>query len=205
MTKIKFCGLTRAEDIKAANELKPDYIGFVFWAKSKRAVTREQAAGLKSGLDPSIKAVGVFVDEDIDTVTALLRDGIIDIAQLHGNEDNAYIDDLKKASGKEVIKAFKVRSEDDLKKAEESRADRVLLDAGMGDGVTFDWSLLGKISRPYLLAGGLYPENVSDAVRTLHPFGVDVSSGIETDGKKDMVKMAAFTAAVRKEDNNDES
>lgn len=203
MTRIKFCGLTRAEDIKAANELKPDYIGFVFWAKSKRAVTREQAASLKAELDPSIKAVGVFVDEDIDTVIALLRDDIIDIAQLHGHEDDTYIDDLKKASCKEVIKAFKVRSEDDLARAENSHADHVLLDAGMGDGVTFDWSLLGKISRPYFLAGGLYPENVSDAVRTLHPFAVDVSSGIETDGRKDMVKMAAFTAAVRKEDKHD--
>lgn len=203
MTKIKFCGLTRPDDIRGANELKPDYVGFVFWAKSKRAVTREQAALLKSELDPSIKSVGVFVDEDIDTVTALLRDGIIDIAQLHGNEDDAYIDDLKRASGKEVIKAFKVRSEDDLARAQESPADHVLLDAGMGDGITFDWSLLTKITRPYLLAGGLYPENVADAVRTLHPYGVDVSSGIETDGKKDMVKMAAFAAAVRKEDKHD--
>ena len=203
MTKIKFCGLTRAEDIKAANELKPDYIGFVFWPKSKRAVTREQAASLKSGLDTSIKAVGVFVDEDTEVVKSLLEGGIIDIAQLHGSEDDAYIDDLKKASGKEVIKAFKVRSEDDLVRAESSHADHVLLDAGMGDGITFDWSLLGKISRPYYLAGGLYPENVADAVRTLHPYAVDVSSGIETDGKKDMAKMAAFAANVRKEDKHD--
>ena len=203
MTKIKFCGLTRAEDIKAANELKPDYIGFVFWPKSKRAVTREQAASLKSGLDTSIKAVGVFVDEDTEVVKSLLEGGIIDIAQLHGSEDDAYIDDLKKASGKEVIKAFKVRSEDDLVRAESSHADHVLLDAGMGDGITFDWSLLGNISRPYYLAGGLYPENVADAVRTLHPYAVDVSSGIETDGKKDMAKMAAFAANVRKEDKHD--
>lgn len=203
MTKIKFCGLTRLEDIKAANELKPDYIGFVFWPKSKRNVTREQAASLKSGLDTSIKAVGVFVDEDIEVVKSLLEGGIIDIAQLHGSENDAYIDDLKKASGKEVIKAFKVRSEDDLVRAESSHADHVLLDAGMGDGITFDWSLLGKISRPYYLAGGLYPENAADAVRTLHPYAVDVSSGIETDGKKDMAKMAAFAANVRKEDKHD--
>lgn len=203
MTKIKFCGLTRAEDIEAANELKPDYIGFVFWPKSKRAVTREQAVELKAKLDSSIKAVGVFVDEDTEVVKSLLEGGIIDIAQLHGSEDDAYIDDLKKASGKEVIKAFKVRSEDDLVRAESSHADHVLLDAGMGDGITFDWSLLGKISRPYYLAGGLYPENVADAVRTLHPYAVDVSSGIETDGKKDMAKMAAFAANVRKEDKHD--
>ena len=200
MTKIKFCGLTRTGDIEAANELKPDYIGFVFWPKSKRAVTAEEAKTLKAKLDPSIKAVGVFVDEDMEAVKSLLDGGIIDIAQLHGHEDEDYITGLKKASGKPVIKAFKIRSEEDIRKAEASPADLVLLDAGMGDGVTFDWSLIKNAGRPYFLAGGLDPDNAADAVRTLHPYALDVSSGIETDGLKDTNKMAAFAASVRKED-----
>lgn len=200
MTKIKFCGLTRSGDIEAANELKPDYIGFVFWPKSKRAVTAGEAKILKSKLDPSIKAVGVFVDEDMEAVKSLLDGGIIDIAQLHGHEDEDYINGLKKASGKPVIKAFRIRSEEDIRKAEASPADLVLLDAGMGDGVTFDWSLIKNAGRPYFLAGGLDPDNAADAVRTLHPYALDVSSGIETDGLKDTNKMAAFAASVRKED-----
>ena len=200
MTKIKFCGLTRTGDIEAANELKPDYIGFVFWPKSKRAVTAGEAKILKSKLDPSIEAVGVFVDEDMEAVKTLLDGGIIDIAQLHGHEDEDYINGLKKASGKPVIKAFRIRSEEDIRKAEASPADLVLLDAGMGDGVTFDWSLIKNAGRPYFLAGGLDPDNAADAVRTLHPYALDVSSGIETDGLKDTNKMAAFAASVRKED-----
>jgi phosphoribosylanthranilate isomerase len=200
MTKIKFCGLTRTGDIEAANELKPDYIGFVFWPKSKRAVTAEEAKTLKAKLDPSIKAVGVFVDEDMEAVKSLLDGGIIDIAQLHGHEDEDYITGLKEASGKPVIKACKIRSEEDIRKAEASPADLVLLDAGMGDGVTFDWSLIKNTGRPYFLAGGLDPDNAADAVRTLHPYALDVSSGIETDGLKDTNKMAAFAASVRKED-----
>lgn len=200
MTKIKFCGLTRIEDIEAANRLKPDYIGFVFWDKSKRAVTREQSAELKSKLDPSIKAVGVFVDEDTEVVKSLLEGGIIDIAQLHGHEDEDYINELKSSTGSRVIKAFRIRSEDDIRKAEESPADMVLLDAGMGGGVTFDWSLIKSVRRPYFLAGGLEPDNAEDAVKTFHPYALDVSSGIETGGLKDEQKMAAFAAAVRKED-----
>lgn len=200
MTKIKFCGLTRTGDIEAANELKPDYIGFVFWPKSKRAVTAGEAKILKSKLDPSIEAVGVFVDEDMEAVKSLFDGGIIDIAQLHGHEDEDYINGLKKASGKPVIKAFRIRSEEDIRKAEASPADLVLLDAGMGDGVTFDWSLIKNTGRPYILAGGLDPDNAADAVRTLHPYALDVSSGIETDGLKDTNKMAAFAASVRKED-----
>lgn len=199
MTKIKFCGLTRLSDIEAANKLKPEYIGFVFWPRSKRLVTREQAAELKAGLDPAIKAVGVFVDEDLSVVKSLLDDGIIDIAQLHGNEDEDYIKELKNKSGKQVIKAFKIRSEDDGRQAEESPADMVLLDSGMGTGKTFDWDLIGSVSRPYFLAGGLGVDNAEEAVRKLHPYALDVSSGIETDGVKDEVKMAAFANAVRKE------
>ena len=203
MTKIKFCGLTRIEDIKAVNNLKPEFIGFVFWPKSRRVVTREQAMELKAMLDPSIKAVGVFVDEDIEVVKSLLNDDIIDIAQLHGSEDGTYINDLKMSTGKPVIKAFKIRSEDDGRQAEESPADMVLLDSGMGTGKTFNWEIIKGVKRPFFLAGGLAPDNAAEAVRELHPYALDVSSGIETEGIKDTKKMTDFYEAVRKEDEHD--
>ena len=203
MTRIKFCGLTRKCDIEAVNELGPEYIGFVFWPRSKRVVTREQASELKAMLDPSIKAVGVFVDEDIEVVKSLLNDDIIDIAQLHGSEDGTYINDLKMSSGKPVIKAFKIRSEDDGRQAEESPADMVLLDSGMGTGKTFNWEIIKGVKRPFFLAGGLAPDNAAEAIRELHPYALDVSSGIETEGIKDTKKMTDFYEAVRKEDEHD--
>ena len=192
MAKIKFCGLTRPCDIETVNELKPDYIGFVFWQKSKRYITRRKAKELKAMLSNNIKAVGVFVDEDILQVVELLKDGTIDIAQLHGSEDEAYIKELKNLTGKQIIKAFKIESNADISMANESSADYVLLDAGMGDGKTFDWNIINNIQRPYFLAGGLDCNNVSEAVSKLAPFAVDVSSGIETEGLKDPTKMREF-------------
>ena len=199
MTKIKLCGLTRPEDIAAANELKPEYIGFVFAAKSKRAVSREMAAELKAQLSPEIKAVGVFVNEAPETVAGLLNADIIDVAQLHGQEDESYISRLRTLTNKPLIQAFRVDGPESLVKAEKSPADLILLDSGAGGtGTVFDWTLLEKFERPYFLAGGLGPDTVGDAVKRLHPYAVDVSSGIETAGKKDEQKMAAFVAAVRK-------
>lgn len=197
MTKIKLCGMMRDIDIETANAVKADYIGFVFAKKSKRYVTPEEAKKLKALLDPSIRAVGVFVNEEISVVSELLKDGIIDLAQLHGSETDDYIRKLKELSGKPVIRAFKVKKKEDLSEAEKSTADHILLDAGAGDGETFDWEILNGFNRPYFLAGGLDPTNVSDAVRKRKPYGVDVSSGIETDGKKDPEKMKAFAEAVR--------
>jgi phosphoribosylanthranilate isomerase len=198
MTKIKLCGLRRAEDIEAAVLLKPEYIGFVFYKKSKRYISPEEARILKSILDTDhIKAVGVFVNENPKTVADLLEKGIIDIAQLHGDEDESYIKALRKLTDRPLIKAFKIKTKEDLKKAEASSADTILLDAGMGDGVSFDWDLLKSFNRPYILAGGLDPLNVKDAVEKLHPYGVDVSSGIETAGVKDIDKMREFVFRVR--------
>lgn len=197
MTRIKLCGMKRAADIQAANRLRPDFIGFVFAHKSKRCVTPEQAAGLKEMLDPEITAVGVFVDENPEIVAALLNSGIIDIAQLHGTEDEDYLTKLRKLTDKSLIKAFRIRSRDDLDAAEKSSADFVLLDAGAGDGKTFDWNLLINFSRPCFLAGGLAPENVREAIERCHPYAVDVSSGIETDGCKDEAKMEAFVNNVK--------
>lgn len=201
MTRIKLCGLTRPCDIEAVNELKPEYIGFVFAQKSRRYVTAEKAEELKKLLHPDIEAVGVFVNENIETVARLLSGGIIDIAQLHGSEDENYIGQLRKLTDKSIIKAFRIESEQDILNAQNSSADFVLLDSGNGGtGTVFDWELLMNISRPYFLAGGLDNSNVQDAVRRLNPYAVDVSSGIETDGLKDKIKMTDFVDIVRKED-----
>lgn len=199
MSKIKLCGLSRKCDIEWANALKPEYIGFVFWSKSKRNVPPEKAKELKDLLSPDIKAVGVFVDEPIENVAELLNDNIIDFAQLHGGEDEEYIKKLRTFSGKPIIKAFLLKSENDAERAEKSTADYILVDSGTGTGKSFDWELLKNISRPYFLAGGLCCENISQAITALDPYAVDVSSGIETNGCKDKNKMAAFVAAVRKE------
>ena len=198
-TKCKLCGLTRPADIAAANALQPDYIGFVFAPKSKRYVSSQQAAALKSRLAPGIQAVGVFVNEAPETVADLLNTGTIDLAQLHGREGEDYIAHLRTLTDKPLIQAFQIATQQDVERAEQSTADYILLDSGAGSGATFDWSLLQAIRRPYFLAGGLDPENVPQAIRALHPYAVDVSSGIEQNGQKDIDKMAAFVAAVRKE------
>lgn len=200
MTKIKFCGLSRAEDIATANEIKADYVGFVFATKSKRYVTPEKARALRQLLDAGIKAVGVFADEKPERAAELLNSGVIDMAQLHGGEDEAYIAQLRSLTDKPVMQAFQITCREGVAKAENSSADLILLDSGAGTGRAFDWELIGQVSRPYFLAGGLDCHNVAFAVRELRPCGVDASSGIERDGIKDKSKMAAFAAAVRKED-----
>jgi len=200
MTKIKLCGLSHPCDIETVNELKPEYIGFVFASKSKRYITPEKAANLKRLLNPNIKAVGVFVDENPENIACLLNSGTIDICQLHGSEGEAYIHDLRQLTDRAIIKAFRIQSASDIEAVNRCTAEYVLLDSGAGTGTIFDWALIQGIQRPYFLAGGLGIDNVEAAVKLLHPYAVDVSSGIETDGLKDKTKMAAFAAAVRKEE-----
>lgn len=196
--KIKLCGLRRPGDIEVANELHPDYIGFVFAKKSARYVSPEQAASLKKLLHPDICAVGVFVNERLKTVADLLTSGVIDMAQLHGGEDELYMETLRRLTDRPLIKAFSVRGEEDIQSACESTAELVLLDAGEGGtGTAFDRELLQNMNRPYLLAGGLDASTVEEAVKRWHPYGVDVSSGIETDGFKDAEKMRTFVRCVR--------
>ena len=199
MTKIKLCGLSRPCDIEAAYALRPDYIGFVFAEKSRRFVSPRNAAQLKRLLSPSIQAVGVFVQEEPEKIAALAREDLFDIIQLHGKESEAYLAKLRTLTQKPILQAFRIDTPEDVVAAERSSADCILLDSGTGGtGTTFDWRLLQTFKRPYFLAGGLTIENAAAAVRQLHPYGVDVSSGIETDGKKDFQKMAAFVHAVRK-------
>ena len=199
LCRVKMCGLSRSEDIEAVNALLPDYIGFVFWEKSRRFVSDEKAAGLKKQLDGRIQAVGVFLDDAIDHIADLAENGVIDLIQLHGHEDEDYIKLLRQRTKLPVIQAFVVKDESAAKLAENSTADYILLDAGYGTGQTFDWELLSDIKRPYFLAGGLDPDNVAGAISRLKPFAVDVSSGIETDGQKDPVKMKAFMSNITKE------
>ncbi len=197
MTKIKLCGLKREEDIAAANTLMPEYAGFVFAPKSSRCISFERAKTLRKMLSHDIMAVGVFVDETKENVLRILESGVIDMAQLHGSEDGAYIKELKSKTDKKVIKAFKISSKADIEAANVSGADYVLLDSGAGTGCLFNWELIDGVTRPYFLAGGLNTDNVGEAILRLSPFAVDVSSGIETDGFKDKNKMAAFVKAVR--------
>ena len=198
MTKIKLCGLGRPCDIEWANALMPDYIGFVFAQKSKRFVSPERVKALREGLDSNIRAVGVFVNEAPEVVADLLNTGTIDLAQLHGGEDEDYIKALRELTDKPLIKAFRIENTADLDRARQSSADCILLDNGAGGtGATFDWALLKCFDRPYFLAGGLDSGNVRQAIEVLRPFAVDVSSGIETDGAKDHNKMTAFVNAAR--------
>lgn len=198
MTKIKLCGLQSLNDVTAANVVQPDYIGFVFAKTSKRFITPQTAEQLRKKLDRKITAVGIFVNEPVEIVAQLLNKGIIDMAQLHGNESEEYITLLRKKTDKKLIKAFSVNEAKNLRAAYSCSADYILLDSGSGGtGESFDWNILQNFGRPYFLAGGLNINNVSEAVSRLHPYAVDVSSGVETDGRKDDVKMAAFINAVR--------
>lgn len=197
MTRIKMCGLTRETDIDYVNRIRPEFVGFVFAPASKRFITHRAAAALRQELNEGITAVGVFVDAPPDYAADLVQYGIIDFIQLHGSENNGYIADLRGLTTAPIIKAFEINSAEDIKAAEYSNADIVLLDSGKGSGITFDHSLISGITRPYILAGGLTPENVGGIVKDLAPFAVDASSSLETDGLKDFQKMKAFADAVR--------
>lgn len=201
MTKIKICGLFQSQDVDYINEARPDWCGFILnFPKSHRNITVERLRALRGHLAEGVAPVGVFVDQPMETVAALLGEGLISIAQLHGHEDGAYIAALRAlAPGKPIWRAFQIRSASDAREAKLCPADLVVLDGGQGAGQVFDWSLIRKIRRPFLLAGGLTPESIPQAVRALHPYGVDLSSGVETDKQKDRSKILAAVAAARKE------
>lgn len=200
MTKIKICGLRRPEDIAYVNEAKPDFAGFIIDVpKSRRNVPREKVRELTALLSPEILPVGVFVNVSMETILSLVTDGTLKAVQLHGQESQSYLEELKKQVAVPLIRAFSIRSPEDLTEAEKSPADFVLLDNGAGGtGETFDWSLLSSFDRPFFLAGGLRLENITEAVSRFHPYALDLSSGVETDGYKDKEKIIAAVAAVRR-------
>lgn len=222
--KVKMCGISKVETIPAVVEAKPDYMGLVF-APSKRQVTVDQAKTLveelhkqyasryNSGAGQSnddveqsnndeIKTVGVFVNETLETLVKIATEVNLDAVQLHGDEDEAFIQSLKERTNVEVWKAVQIRSAADAEAWIDSSADMLLFDAYHkdergGTGEVFDWSCLDEFERPFMLAGGIDSTNVARAIRTVRPYGIDISSGIETDGVKDDEKITAFTKLVR--------
>ena len=198
-TRIKICGLTRPEDIQAVNQAKPDFCGFIVeFPKSRRNVTVDRLKALRKELDENILPVGVFVNAPVELPAQLLNEGTIALAQLHGQEDEEYITRLKGMTDQLLIKAFSIKTEADIKKAIRSEADYILLDQGAGGtGETFDWGLVPAIKRPWFLAGGLDCENLETAIHLLHPWAVDLSSSVETDGHKDPDKILEAVYAVR--------
>ncbi len=189
-TKIKVCGLKSMEDVGIMNEFLPDYCGFIIdFPSSHRSITKQVAENLSKELNPRIKTVGVFVNSPVEDVIELLNRGVIQIAQLHGNEDEDYIHEVQAKTNKPVIKAIIVRDEFDVLRGKSSPADFILLDGGKGSGDVFDWNLIMDIKRDFFLAGGLGEDNLKKAIQTLHPYGVDLSSSLETDGKKDREKI----------------
>ncbi|MCL2725136.1 MAG: phosphoribosylanthranilate isomerase [Polyangiaceae bacterium] len=197
MVKIKICGLSRLRDIDAVNEEGPDFIGFVF-ADSRRKITPEQALELRRHLRPGILPVGVFVNEEVDKIRSLVRNGIIDAIQLHGAETEEDVRKLRALTNKPVIKAIAVRNRDSVQEGAATEADYLLLDRqGGGTGRRFDWDLVGDVRKPFFLAGGLNADNVVEAVQTVDPFAVDVSGGVETDGWKDHAKIKEFVRRAR--------
>lgn len=215
--KVKMCGISKVETIPAIVDAKPDYMGFVF-APSKRQVTVEQAKTLaeelhkqyaaryNSGADQSdideIKTVGVFVNETLDNLVTIAEKVHLDAVQLHGDEDETFIQSLKECTNVEVWKAVQIRSAADAEKWIDSSADMLLFDTYHkdergGTGEVFDWSCLDEFERPFMLAGGIDSTNVARAIRTVRPYGIDISSGIETNGVKDDEKIKAFTNIVR--------
>ncbi len=203
--RIKLCGLRTREDVDAVNAVRPEYAGFIFDKTRRRYIAPEQAEELRKALDSRIRPVGVFVDASVQEIVDVLGTCRLDAVQLHGSESNEDIAALRaqaKAAFPErelfIIKAFRVDSEADIRLAEASAADMVLLDNGAGGtGEAFDWSLLTGCRRPYMLAGGLTPGNVQDAITQCRPWGVDASSSLETDGRKDSEKIRCFAASVR--------
>lgn len=190
MAKIKICGLRRQADIDYVNELKPDYIGFILTEGFRRSIDMETAKSLKSRLDKSIKAVGVFVDDDEKRINKFVSDGIIDLVQLHGSEDAEFCQRINAP----IIKYFKP---DDFCKIGEYNVEYFLFDSGTGTGRAFDWSKIPKTDTPFFLAGGIDECNIEKALKEINPYCIDVSSSVETDGFKDYNKMKNITNAVK--------
>ena len=201
--KIKMCGLRRPDDIIYANECLPDYIGFVF-AESRRKVSGREAKKLGEQLDPSIKKVGVFVNEPLRSLISISEEAGLDIIQLHGDEGEEYIKEVKHETGKELWKAVRVRMVKDIQEAQRLPADKLLLDSFSeesygGTGKVMDFAVLDQadIRKPYFIAGGLTVENLPEILKKAEPYGIDISSGIETEGVKYREKMLKVIQCVR--------
>lgn len=190
MAKIKICGLKRPEDIDYVNALKPDYIGFILTDGFKRSITAGTAKKLKAKLDKDIKAVGVFVNDDVDKINKLVSAGVIDLVQLHGDESCEYCSQINAP----VIKYFKPGRFDKIKDYD---TDYYLFDSGTGTGQSFDWSTIPKTDKPFFLAGGLNADNIPQAIDEVNPYCIDLSSAVETDGIKDYNKIKQVMECIK--------
>lgn len=200
--KIKICGLSRKKDIEAVNVAMPDYVGFVF-AKSHRQINEEIAMEMKVLLDPRIQVVGVFVNEDISSILRYHKLHIIDTIQLHGDESNDYIKSLREHTDANIIKAIRVKDHKDVIRAREYDSDFLLFDTYQekeygGSGVSFDWSYIRDIEKPFFLAGGIHIGNIVQGMNQCNPYGIDVSSGVETDRAKDPKKIMDIVRKIRR-------
>lgn len=205
MTKLKFCGLKTLDDVAICNELKPDYVGFIL-AESKRRIDQATAQELRQALDPNIPCVGVFVNEEPETIQAYVDAGIIQVVQLHGDEDRAYIDKLRQLCQAPIIKSLAIKNKDSFQV--DLACDAYLYDAYNkhvrgGSGQAFNWDLISARpdkhrAKAFFLAGGLNASNLAEAIRTTQPEVVDISSGIEgADDHKDYDKAKAICQIVR--------
>ncbi|MDR3071855.1 MAG: phosphoribosylanthranilate isomerase [Endomicrobium sp.] len=199
MTKIKICGLKREEDIDFVNIAKPDYIGFVF-AGTKRKIDFNTAEKFKSLLSKEIQAVGVFVNENIADIANLCKYSVIDLIQLHGEEDEFYISKLKEKVKQSVIKVVKISRETVCNV--DTKADFVLFDTYTnfeygGSGKIFNWNLIKEFKKPFFVAGGLNKDNIEKVLAELNPYCVDLSSGVEMNGVKDLSKIREITQIIR--------
>lgn len=199
MVKVKICGLRRPEDIEAANAAKPDFVGFIFVPESKRYVAPDLTARFRRDLAADIQTVGVFVNAPIEAIVAICQVGTIDLVQLHGEEDQAYIEHLKGQVDQDIIKSVAVGDE---LVVDPSQADYLLFDSLSpsrgGSGKVFDWQMVSAYQdKPFFLAGGLGVDNIEKALKVVRPYAVDASSSLETDGVKDPVKIQEFVAKIR--------
>lgn len=194
MAKIKICGLRRTEDIEYANKAMPDYIGFILSDGFRRSIDRDTAKRLKSVLSPDIKAVGVFVNDTVENINSFIDEKIIDLVQLHGDETPEFCSRIN-------IPVVKVLKPDnfDMVKEYEPYADYFLFDSGTGTGKEFDWSRIPETDKPFFLAGGLNKDNIPLALKSIKPYGIDLSSAVETDGVKDYEKIKQIMECVKNE------
>lgn len=203
-TKVKICGLMRLEDVACVNACRPEYAGVVF-AESRRKVDGEWVKGLRAYLDPEIEVTGVFVNEEPEKILSLCDGGVIDAVQLHGDEDEAYMEYLKERISNPIIKAVRVQNQAQILQAQKWPCDFLLLDTYTkgqygGSGQTFNLSLIPQMQKPFFLAGGLTAANVREKIELCHPYAVDISSGVEgEDGWKDSNKIREFIERVRED------
>lgn len=202
MISVKFCGMRRTADIEYANECRPDYVGFILSEGFKRSVSIDDFLALEKGLDKGIKKVGVFVNESTQNILEIAEH--LDVIQLHGDENEDYIKDLQKDFSGEIWKAVRAKSPEDIEWEQKKSCRRLLIDSfienaygGTGKRINTEIVKSAKIEKPFFIAGGITAENIAEIVRDTKPYGVDISSGIETDGIKDLQKMKSIMEIIK--------